>query len=239
MPNSVNHKISKVKFKNLLRLTKSIGIVLTLYVLLVLWQLFPAMWRVYQFSNTQDIVQISTRKMEVPEHISNSFIASEDSHFFQHDGVEWKTIQNAWLLNWKYKTIRHGGSTITMQAARYAFLPLGRAFIRKGAEIPLALYMETQLTKAQILKLYLDNSYFGLGTKGLDEAAKIYFGKIPSNLTFAEACFLAGILPEPPGNRRKVTPEFANRCKNRTLFRLRKDTVGWSEANKEILHFVF
>lgn len=150
----------------------------------------------------------------------DALIASEDGYFLQHHGVDWQALHRALRVNIRNLRFKQGGSTITMQAARYLLLGREKTLPRKVAEILLALEMERHLSKERILELYLNSARFELGAEDIGTACAVYFGKKPSELTLAEAGFLAGVLPEPPRTREELTPEKVERCKRRALGRL-------------------
>jgi penicillin-binding protein 1A len=137
---------------------------------------------------------------EIPKNLTQAVIATEDARFFEHPGLDIVGILRAAWTN-----IRHGGrkvqgaSTITQQLARSLFLSSERTFDRKLRELILAYKMELVLTKEQILEMYLNQIYFGQGAYGVAAAAQSYFGKELSELTLAEAAFLAG-LPKSPNH---------------------------------------
>jgi O-antigen ligase len=161
------------------------------------------------------------RLKDISEDMIYAVVASEDSFFYSHRGVDWLALHRALRKNLRAMSFVQGGSTITMQVARYVFLSRERTLSRKIAEIILALKMERYLSKERILELYLNTARFGMGQDGILAAARNYFGKYPKDLTLSEAAFLAGVLPEPPFDRRKVTPEFVWRCQRRAFERLR------------------
>lgn len=157
---------------------------------------------------------------KIPRTIRDCVIASEDGYFFQHHGVDWQALHRALRVNIRNLRFKQGGSTITMQTARCLLLGRRKTLPRKVAEILLALEMERHLSKERILELYLNSARFGLGAEDIGTACAVYFGKKPSELTLAEAGFLAGVLPEPPRTREELTPEKVERCKRRALDRL-------------------
>ncbi|MCK6491884.1 MAG: PBP1A family penicillin-binding protein [Nitrospira sp.] len=137
---------------------------------------------------------------EMPKSLTQAVIATEDTRFFEHPGLDIVGILRAAWTN-----IRHGGrkvegaSTITQQLARSLFLSAERTFDRKLRELILAYKMELVLTKEQILEMYLNQIYFGQGAYGVAAAGQTYFGKELSQLTLAESAFLAG-LPKSPSH---------------------------------------
>jgi len=164
--------------------------------------------------------QIRTRLVDVPQSLHDALIASEDGNFYQHHGVDWQALHRALRVNLRSLSYKQGGSTLTMQTARYLFLGREKSLSRKLAEILLALEMEKRLSKERILELYLNSARFGLGAEDIGTACRVYFGKQPKELTLAESAFLAGVLPEPPKRREELTPAKVERCKRRALSRL-------------------
>jgi O-antigen ligase len=157
---------------------------------------------------------------EIAEPMRDALIASEDGYFYQHHGVDWQALHRALRVNIRNLAFKQGGSTITMQTARYLFLGREKTLSRKVAEILLALEMEKHLSKERILELYLNSARFGLGAEDIGTACRVYFGKSPKELTLGEAAFLAGVLPEPPRTRSELTLEKVYRCQRRALSRL-------------------
>lgn len=134
---------------------------------------------------------------QIPKHLINATIAKEDRRFWQHRGVDWRGVLRALWVNLTQGDIRQGGSTITQQLARNAFLTQQRTFSRKIQEIILAQEMERRLSKERILELYLNQVYYGNGAYGVKAAAKVYFNKPLDKLTLAE-CALLAALPQRP-----------------------------------------
>jgi 1A family penicillin-binding protein len=133
---------------------------------------------------------------QLPAMLSSAVIAIEDRRFYQHGGIDLQaTIRAAWhnLLGRRLE----GGSTITQQLARLLYLSPERSLKRKVQEAILAKWLESHLTKRQILALYLDRTYFGAGAYGVDAAAKRYFGKSAREVSLSEAAMLAGLIRAP------------------------------------------
>lgn len=133
---------------------------------------------------------------KVPRHLQEAFIATEDVRFRQHYGVDPKAIARA---AWRILTHQsfEGGSTITQQLVKNAFLTPERTLTRKVQEALLALQVERRFTKDQILAMYLNEIYFGNGAYGVQAASRTYFGKDVSELTLAEGALLAGLTKNP------------------------------------------
>ncbi|MGI9950992.1 PBP1A family penicillin-binding protein [Moorellaceae bacterium AZ2] len=135
---------------------------------------------------------------EIPKHLQDAVIAIEDVRFYQHHGVDLRSIARAALTNLMHRQIREGGSTITQQLAKNAFIENPeRTFRRKIQEAILALQLEHVYTKEEILEQYLNIVYLGPGTYGVKAAAETYFGKDVKDLTLAESALLAGIIQSP------------------------------------------
>ncbi len=134
---------------------------------------------------------------DLPPHLVQAIIAIEDRRFFQHWGVDIRGIIRAGWRNSQAGGTREGGSTITQQLARLMFLSPERTFRRKTQEALLAIWLESQLTKEEILLRYLNTAYFGAGAYGVDAAARRYFGTKASGLTLAESAMLAGLVRAP------------------------------------------
>ncbi|MEA2942329.1 MAG: penicillin-binding protein [Bradyrhizobium sp.] len=134
---------------------------------------------------------------DLPPHLAQAIIAIEDRRFYQHWGVDLRGILRAGWRNSQAGGTREGGSTITQQLARLMFLSPERTFRRKTQEALLAVWLEGQLTKEEILLRYLNTAYFGAGAYGVDAAAKRYFSKKASELSLAESAMLAGLVRAP------------------------------------------
>ena len=133
---------------------------------------------------------------EMPKVMQNAVLAIEDARFYQHSGVDYKGVLRASLAHLG-EARSQGASTITMQVARNFYLPTEKTFTRKIYEILLALKIETQLSKEQILEIYMNQIFLGQRAYGFAAASEIYFGKPLKSITVAEAAMLAG-LPKAP-----------------------------------------
>jgi penicillin-binding protein 1A len=134
---------------------------------------------------------------QVPTHLINAFIASEDRRFQEHHGFDVQGIVRAAWVNLQSGEVVEGASTITQQLARIAFLNQEISYTRKLKEMFLAQKIERELTKEQILQTYLNLVYLGSGAYGVADAAWVYFSKPVEELTLAEAATIAGITPAP------------------------------------------
>ena len=134
---------------------------------------------------------------EIPLSLRRAIIAVEDSHFYSHSGFDLSGIARAAIVNFEAGHIEEGGSTITQQLVKNLFLSQEQSFARKVEELLLAMDMERNFTKDEILELYLNTIYFGSNFYGIYDASKGYFGVEPKDLSTAESAMLAG-LPNAP-----------------------------------------
>lgn len=174
---------------------------------------------------------------EMPQHLVNAFIAGEDARFRVHPGVDYQGISRAvWTLaTTGEKTI--GGSTITQQLARNFFLTLEKTFTRKIKEIFLALKIERELSKDEILELYLNKILLGHRAYGVGAAADVYYGKSVSELSLAQCAMLAA-LPKAPSRINPITsPERAMERRDYVLGRMLEldyiDDTAYQQAINE------
>jgi penicillin-binding protein 1A len=133
----------------------------------------------------------------LPAHVKLAVLAAEDASFYEHEGLNYWGILRAFAVNLRAGRTRQGASTITQQVVRAFLLDSGRTYKRKIREALLARRIEQELSKDEILELYLNHIYFGRGRYGIEEAAKDSFGKSAKDVTIAEAALLAGLLPNP------------------------------------------
>ena len=146
---------------------------------------------------------------KMPLLVKQAFIAAEDRRFYEHNGVDTWGVARALVTNLKEGAVREGASTITQQLARTVFLSQDRTITRKLKEAALAMKLERQLTKQQILEQYLNYVYLGSSAYGVADAAWIYFSKEPDQLTVAEAALIAGLPPAPSVYSPLVNPDIA------------------------------
>jgi penicillin-binding protein 1A len=133
----------------------------------------------------------------IPKQLARAFIAAEDAEFFQHKGVDYKGILRAMFKNLLARRIVQGGSTITQQVTKTFFLTPKRSLFRKLKEVAYAFGLERDLTKEEILTLYLNNIYLGNGAYGVEAAAESYFNKRAEQLNLAEMAMMAGLAKAP------------------------------------------
>ncbi len=133
----------------------------------------------------------------IPEHVIHAFIAAEDWKFFTHSGISIKGIIRSLLVNVYHRRKMQGASTITQQLVKLLFFDTKKTFSRKIKEQILALLVEQQCTKEQILGTYLNHVFFGCGIYGVQAAAQRFWGVEVQKLTIAQAAVLAGIVRSP------------------------------------------
>jgi penicillin-binding protein 1A len=134
---------------------------------------------------------------EIPVSMVQAVVAAEDRRFFDHFGIDIIGITRAYIVNLRAGRVVQGGSTITQQLAKIIYLSPERTFKRKIQEVLIALQLERNFSKEQILTMYLNRVYMGKGNYGIDAAAKYYFGKDGSGLNIFESAMLAGMLKAP------------------------------------------
>ncbi|WP_306150147.1 MULTISPECIES: transglycosylase domain-containing protein [unclassified Roseibium] len=134
---------------------------------------------------------------EIPDSLVKATLATEDRRFFMHFGIDFVGTFRAMVENARAGGVVQGGSTLTQQLAKNLFLSNERSLSRKIKEAYLALWLEANLSKQEILKLYLDRAYMGGGVFGVTAAAEFYFNKNVRELTLAESAMLAGLYKAP------------------------------------------
>ena len=198
---------------------------------------------IYDINGNQiDTIMVQNRSPigigEIPEHVQNAFLAIEDRKFRTHYGFDFiRTARAAFLT--LTKTRREGGSTITQQLAKNAFLSPEQTMSRKIKEAILAVEIERKYTKDEILESYLNTIYFGQGAYGIKNAAIKYFNKQPKQLTIAQAAILAS-LPKSPTKYSKL--ENALERQKLVLHQMRNfgfiSDAEYSQAIREKITFV-
>ena len=161
---------------------------------------------------------------DIPEIMKKTLLATEDDRFYEHGGVDYLGITRATLHNLMGGS-KQGASTITQQVARNFFLSSEKTFKRKIYEVLMAWKIEQNLTKDQILEIYMNQIYLGQRAYGFASASQIYFGKKLQNITIAEAAMLA-VLPKAPGASNPISnPKRAKiRQRNTNRPRTKKST---------------
>ena len=182
-------------------------------------------------ANFGEMRRIPVRIDEIPDCVRHAFLAAEDARFYDHPGIDWRGIfRAAWLLATGHEGRVPGGSTITQQVARNFFLSSEYKLKRKAAEILLALRIERNLSKDEILELYLNKIFLGHRSYGIAAAADFYYGKRLHELTLPECAMLAA-LPKFPSTGNPITrPERALVRRNYVLDRMLE--VGYITASQ-------
>ncbi len=133
----------------------------------------------------------------LPDHVIKAVLATEDRRFYDHLGIDFLGLARAMTENVRANSVVQGGSTITQQLAKNLFLTRERTIERKVKEAFLAVWLEFNLSKNEILQLYLDRAYMGGGTFGIAAASQFYFNKDIRDVNLAEAAMLAGLFKAP------------------------------------------
>lgn len=134
---------------------------------------------------------------DIPDHVQQAFISVEDRRFYNHSGVDFRSIVRAVYRDVVTRSKAEGASTITQQLAKNVFLTNDKTWLRKTKEMMIALHLEREYTKDEILEMYLNVIYFGHGQYGIGAAANKYFSKSVHELTVAEGALLAGMIKAP------------------------------------------
>lgn len=167
----------------------------------------------------------------VPIQLKQAFIAIEDSRFYSHEGFDPFGFLRALTLNIKNQGYLAGGSTITQQLAKNMFLTQDKKITRKVEEVLIALRLEKEYSKEQILEMYLNQIYFGPGIYGVNKASESFFAKDVESLTLAEAALLAGIPKNPKAySPTKNFPQAKNR---QEIVLSRMETLGFITAQEK------
>ncbi len=159
---------------------------------------------------------------EVPQQLKNAIIAAEDERFYQHTGIDYLGVLRATYANLAARGRRQGASTITMQVARNFFLSSEKTLTRKLYEALLSFKIEHNLSKDQILELYVNQIYLGQRAYGFGAAAQTYFGKPLAQLTLAESAILAGLPKAPSTYNPTANPKRAKQRQQYVLRRMRE-----------------
>ncbi len=154
-------------------------------------------WRLWREGQLKDWSHQPLAHGLLPNTLRRAVVASEDSQFFEHHGVDWSAMQAAWAHNQTGTARVHGGSTITQQLAKNLFLSGERQLLRKAQELVLTGMLELVLSKQQILDIYLNQVEWGEGVFGAQAAAQRYFRQHAWTLNANQAARLAVMLPSP------------------------------------------
>lgn len=197
----------------------------------------PILTNEFYSSDGELIAQYGTEKRvlvdleKIPDYVVNAFIAVEDKRFYQHGGVDTKSVLRAVVQNLVKGRIVSGGSTITQQITKNLILGPERDFSRKIREAILSYRIERNLSKDEILYLYLNHIYLADGVFGVEMASRNYFGKSVEDINIAEAALLAGIPRRPEMFSPRTNPENA-RGRQKTVIRLMREQ-GYINAEQQ------
>ena len=173
----------------------------------------------------RDVVPLA----RMPQHLRDAVIAVEDQRFYEHGGVDGQAIARAFVENARSGRVTQGGSTITQQLAKNAVVGADRTLERKLEEAGVAIQLERQFSKDEILERYLNTVYFGNGAYGVQTAAQRYFGVNVGKLSLSQSALLAGLLKAPSTYDPYRHPEAAERRRDLVL-RLMRDQERVPEA---------
>ncbi len=144
-----------------------------------------------------DITGVTLTVKELPPHLIDAILSTEDRRFYMHYGIDPIGLFRAIVINSLHGNVKQGGSTITQQLAKNLFLSQQKTYKRKIQEALLAIWLEHELTKDEILTAYLNRVYMGSGTYGVDAASHVYFNKSAKDINLKESAMLAGLLRAP------------------------------------------
>src|SRR5579885_1277524 len=159
---------------------------------------------------------------KMPKHLIQAFIAAEDWRFFEHAGISWKGIIRSALVNLYHGRKVQGASTITQQLVRLLYFDAKKTFSRKIKEQLVAIMVEAQFTKEQILETYLNHVCFGCGIYGVEAACQRFWGKKAADISLDEAAVLAAIMRSPSRYCPIINPLSAEKRRDVILHSMRK-----------------
>lgn len=170
---------------------------------------------------------------QISDNAEKALISAEDKNFYEHSGFSLFSIMGALYANFVSGEIGYGGSTLTQQLAKNTLLTSDQTFMRKYQELSIAIAIEQNYEKDEILAMYLNSAYFGEGSFGIKDAAETYFNKSAQDLTLAEATMLIGLLPAPTAySPISGNPEYAKERQTTVLSRM-VDNNAITEAQKK------
>ena len=172
---------------------------------------------------------------EMPEIYKEAVIAVEDHRFYSHNGIDIFAISRALINDIKAQSFVEGGSTITQQLAKNTYFTQEKKIERKIAELFMAFKLESELTKNEILELYLNTSYFGEGCYTVSEASDMYFDKEPEEMDEYESTLLAGIPNAPSVYAPTRNPDLAKQRQRQVLDKMVEHGKISTENANEIL----
>ena len=172
---------------------------------------------------------------DIPELLRNAFLAAEDDRFFEHPGYDYQGLARAAFNLILTRSASQGGSTITQQLAREYYVGRERTFVRKARELFLSRRLERELSKEEILELYLNKIFLGNRAYGVAAAAQVYFGKNLDDLSIAESATLAGLPKAPSAINPARNPRRATSRRAYVLRRLRElDFISEAERQEAL-----
>ena len=179
---------------------------------------------------------------ELPANVVIAAIAAEDSSFWEHHGVDFRGIARAFVKNVREGEIEEGGSTITQQLAKNLFTSGEKTLDRKTKEIAVALQLEREYDKDEILAAYLNTAFFGEGAIGAAAASRTYFGKPVHELSLSESALLVSVIPAPSAYNPRANPEIAEARRQLVLNRVEdaglasQEEVEAARAQRPVVH---
>lgn len=210
-------------FKFIKKLLLFISIIITLIVTFITYKGYT----MYKTVTTKESIIEKVKKIkeydnyisinDVPDTYKNATIAIEDHRFYSHHGIDIITTLRSLIVNVKNKELTNGGSTITQQVARNFYFTQEKSFIRKIAELFIAIEIENNYSKDEILEMYLNIIYFGDGYTGLKQASYGYFRVSPLRLSLYEQTLLAGIPNAPSIYSPTVNIDLAKKRQEKVL----------------------
>ncbi|WP_188455237.1 transglycosylase domain-containing protein [Virgibacillus oceani] len=169
---------------------------------------------------------------DIPEHVKNAFVAIEDRRYYDHAGVDFKSVTRAVFKDIVAMKKVEGASTITQQVAKNLFLHNDKTWMRKTKEVMAAIYLEREFSKDKILGLYVNGIYFGKGVYGIEAASQLFFSKSAKNLSLSEGAMLAGLAQAPNGYSPIHHPDRALTRRNTVLKAM--DAAGMISTEKRV-----
>jgi penicillin-binding protein 1A len=169
--------------------------------------------------------RVNVEYAELPQVLIDAVLAAEDRDFYTHKGVDPMGIARAFWANLRNQDVQQGGSTITQQYVKNVYLTQEQTVTRKLKEAALAVKLERELPKQEILLRYLNTIYFGRGAYGVEAASRTYFGKPVGQLTLEEAAYLAGLIRSPETADAKRAPDDPSAAPDLARAEFRRDSV--------------
>ena len=188
--------------------------------------------KINEIKNSENYIKIDN----IDEDFKNAIIAVEDHRFYNHKGIDLISTTKAIFINIKNKELTTGGSSITQQLAKNMYFSLEKKFSRKIAEIFVVSYLEENLTKDEILELYLNTIYYGNGYYGINNASLGYFDKNANDLTLNEATILAGLPNAPSAYSLDKNKELAKKRQKQVLNAMIKYNYITEENVKKVIN---